>query len=936
MSDSWEWPGARWWKFDFHTHTPASVDYGKGPDQNQLRQITPKEWLLGFMRAEVDCVAVTDHNTGEWIDPLKEALQELEQEQHPEFRPLYLFPGVEVTANGSIHILAIFDTDKGSSDVEALLGAVGFYGERGASDIAADSASISVVKAIVETGAIPILAHVDGPSGALGLPGNTLGPLLQSDGLFAMQVIDPSTPKPELYRQRRLAWAEVLGSDSHHPSGKHGAKFPGSHYTWVKMAEPSLEGLRLALLDGGGFSIRRSDDPEPFNPFERPEHFIEEVQIENARYMGHGQPTKLTFNPWLNALVGGRGTGKSTVIHALRLASRRERELDRLVVESGPRSTFDRFNRVPADQTKDGGLLDETSIQLTVMRDDVRHRVHWRTDGTGVPVEDELGFDNWKPSSAQTVTPERFPLRIYSQGQITELSGDNHQALLGVIDQAAGVATLYGRLDEARNTYYATRARIRELDSKLERRDNLTVDLQDVERKLGRFEEAGHAAVLTAYRRRDRQRREAERQFDVAEEVSNRIESVADELQIEDLPNGLFDEVSDEDRAVVEIVATLGAAVSAARQRLHEAAHRLREAVGTQRAKLIASEWQKLATQAAVDYDSLVGVLQEEGVADPSEYGRLVQERQRLEGEVVRLVSEMEDRDRLIEQSQEQLMEVVDARRAMGDVRNEFLSATLARNDFVRIEISPYGGDPRVIERSLREVLDVLDDRFEGDILSTKEDGTTTGCVAEFLTDMSSDFTIRRSEFESRLERLKQRFKSACAGQGDFGGHFNNFLKRQFDRSPEFLDKLLTWFPEDGLRVEYSRSGDGRDFRPISQASAGQRSAAMLAFLLAHGNEPLILDQPEDDLDNHLIYDLVVRQIRENKLRRQIIVVTHNPNIVVNGDAEMLHALEFRQGQCVVDQSGSLQEKAMREKICEVMEGGREAFDRRYRRLGPE
>ena len=74
MSDPWRWPGARWWKFDFHTHTPASVDYGKGPNQCQLRQITPKEWLLGFMRAGVDCVAVTDHNTGEWIDPLKEAL----------------------------------------------------------------------------------------------------------------------------------------------------------------------------------------------------------------------------------------------------------------------------------------------------------------------------------------------------------------------------------------------------------------------------------------------------------------------------------------------------------------------------------------------------------------------------------------------------------------------------------------------------------------------------------------------------------------------------------------------------------------------------------------------------------------------------------------------------------------------------------------------
>ena len=145
---------------------------------------------------------------------------------------------------------------------------------------------------------------------------------------------------------------------------------------------------------------------------------------------------------------------------------------------------------------------------------------------------------------------------------------------------------------------------------------------------------------------------------------------------------------------------------------------------------------------------------------------------------------------------------------------------------------------------------------------------------------------------------------------------------------------MLTWFPEDDLVVEYSLQSDGTGFRPISQASAGQRSAAMLAFLLAHGDEPLVLDQPEDDLDNHLIYDLVVRQMRENKLRRQIIVVTHNPNIVVNGDAEMVHALRFMNGQCIVGQSGSLQDAEIREEVCQIMEGGREAFSRRYRRLG--
>src|SRR5512147_1769847 len=101
MSTEWKWSGARWWKFDFHSHTPASDDYGKGLNQAQLKQISPKDWLLNYMRAGVDCVAITDHNSGAWIDVLKQALTELDAENHPEFRPIYLFPGVEVSVQGN-------------------------------------------------------------------------------------------------------------------------------------------------------------------------------------------------------------------------------------------------------------------------------------------------------------------------------------------------------------------------------------------------------------------------------------------------------------------------------------------------------------------------------------------------------------------------------------------------------------------------------------------------------------------------------------------------------------------------------------------------------------------------------------------------------------------------------------------------------------------
>ena len=928
----WPYPGSRWWKFDFHTHTPASADYGKGGDQASLRRITPEDWLLGFMRAGVDCVAVTDHNSGEWIDRLKSALSNLEEEEHDDFRPLYLFPGVEVTANGNIHVLAVFDTDKESSDIDKLLGDVRYRGGPGESARAAEEAPIGVVEAIRKAGAVPVLAHVDGPSGAWQLSGNTLGPLLDASGLFAIEVVDRESERPALYLQRRFSWAEVLGSDCHHPAGGTGDRFPGSHYTWVKMANPSLEGLGLALLDGQGFSIRRSDEPESFAPFSPPAHCIEAIEIKDARYMGRGNSTRLAFSPWLNALVGGRGTGKSTVIHALRLASRRGQELRRLEDHSAPRLTFERFDQVPENRMETGGLTEDTTIQWTVTRDGVRHRVHWRRSGSAPVVEESAGDLQWKPS---TVPPDRIPIRILSQGQIAELAGENQQALLQVIDEAAGVDVLHSKMEEARNAFLAVRARIRETEGKLARRDDIVVKRDDAERKLKRFEESGHTSILTAYRIRSRQRREMDRHFEVTETAAARIDDAVSALVPEDLSEEPFDRTSPEDQHAISIVDSLADAIRDASRTLSDAAQSLRGVVAQQRDALARSAWQAAVDDADSKYRSLVDALRAEGVTDPNEYGRLTSGRQSLERELDALDSLAETRTRLLAQSKALLARVLAARRELSAARDAFLTGTLANNRFVQIGLRRYGNDPRVIERSLREALNVLDDRFEGDILATDGDGGSRGCVAELLDDFTEDSAEPQSKkVEDRIQALKDRLAAACAGRKEFSGHFNNYLARECGRSPGFLDKLLTWFPEDALQVEYSRTGEGTDFHPIVQASDGQRSAAMLAFLLAHGDEPLVLDQPEDDLDNHLIYDLVVRQMQENKRRRQIIVVTHNPNIVVNGDAEMLHVLDFRGGQCRVVQAGALQEASLREEVCRVMEGGREAFERRYRRLG--
>ena len=132
---------------------------------------------------------------------------------------------------------------------------------------------------------------------------------------------------------------------------------------------------------------------------------------------------------------------------------------------------------------------------------------------------------------------------------------------------------------------------------------------------------------------------------------------------------------------------------------------------------------------------------------------------------------------------------------------------------------------------------------------------------------------------EQNLASIKDKVRKIALGQYDVEGLADRRFETHIGRlPPEAIDRLDLWFPEDSLNVQYSTTGDGRNFRSIREGSPGQKTAALLAFLLSYGEEPLILDQPEDDLDNHLIYNLIVTQLRDVKRHRQVIVVTHNAN----------------------------------------------------------
>ncbi|HHY76870.1 MAG TPA: AAA family ATPase, partial [Firmicutes bacterium] len=388
----WPYPGSRWWKFDFHTHTPASRDTYWARNNIDL---SPEDWLLKYMAAEIDCVAVTDHNSGEWVDRLKDAYAQMKAQADAGtpptgFRELTIFPGVEISVNGGIHVLAIFDPTANTATITSLLGAVGFpaylHGATDSVDAAAVTRAsiVEVLEEVMRAGGIPIPAHADDPKGLLqcragsngpALDANTLRQALAVEGLMAVEWCDRSKDFPECVRKDEPSFAKVLGSDCH---SFQGTKVPGSAYTWVKMAKPTLEGLRLALLDGNDVSIRRSDEGD-FDPFKLPAHRIRCIEIDKARYMGNGQAARIAFSPYFNAIVGGRGTGKSTIVQALRLVLARGDELKRLAEDAEPRQRFDDFCKVAKGRDGVGALRDDTEFRVEWEHEDRRSRLVWRT-----------------------------------------------------------------------------------------------------------------------------------------------------------------------------------------------------------------------------------------------------------------------------------------------------------------------------------------------------------------------------------------------------------------------------------------------------------------------------------------------------------------------------------------------------------------------------
>jgi len=141
----------------------------------------------------------------------------------------------------------------------------------------------------------------------------------------------------------------------------------------------------------------------------------------------------------------------------------------------------------------------------------------------------------------------------------------------------------------------------------------------------------------------------------------------------------------------------------------------------------------------------------------------------------------------------------------------------------------------------------------------------------------------------------------------------------------EHLFDFLTFRVPDKRTIRF-------DGVPVEELSLGQRATALLQLLMSlEGHPILLLDQPEDDLDNETIFRHVVEPLLDGKTRNQFVIATHNANIPVLGDAELVHACREAEKGRYDHSSGSLDSAATRDAIVSIMEGGADAFEQRQK-----
>ena len=858
-----------------------------GTGADYARAIIDKARSLG-----ISVLAITDHNDVSGV---------------PEFRAaadgndLHIFPGFELCSSEGIHVLCIYPPGTKQGQLERFLGEFGIR-RTGPSPDLADVTFSKLLDKVQGQGGVSIAAHVTGDGGLFRkLDGQPRIQAWRDPHLLAIQIPGPVEDLPQDVRgiventnpdycrphaaDDKLGLAVVNAKDIAKPEHLEDR----SASCWIKMSEISIEGLRQAFFDPGS-RIR-------LNPKEGSLELEEHAELIAMTWEGGFlDGAAVHFNPNLNVLVGGRGTGKSTVIESLRAvlgldpvgdeARKAHEGVVRHVLRNGTKiSLLARVCR-PAPQ--------EYRIERTIPNPPI--------------VRDESGqVSNLGPVD---VLPR---VEVFGQHEILELT-KSREKLTRLLDrfverddQAAHRRSgLLRELDKNRRSLLETRAELVQIEERL-------AALPGLEETLTRFREAGLEEKLKEQSLLVREERLLASLPDRLSGLRECAEMLRRELPIdrafvsakalEDLPGREI--LRDLDSILKDLEQDIGAVAKA----FDAAFERADAGIAKVRGR-----WASRKQSVQDNYEKILRDLQKSRI-DGEEFIRLQRQIEELKP--------LRDRLALLQRAEK---EQADRRRSLVTDWEDLKAAEFRRLDRAAKKVSKKLRDRVEVKVAAEGDREPLYQLLQKEVRGLGKTGIDKLRSRETLSLVTFVAACRKDSHE-----LREHF-GLTPGQADNIASASDEVIMQIEE--------LRLPPTTSIRLNTAARGEPPSWQELDQLSTGQKATAVLLLLLLESEAPLIVDQPEDDLDNRFITEGVVPRMREEKQRRQFLFSTHNANIPVLGDAELILGLsasgEAEGGHARMDPShmGSIDSRPVREMVEEILEGGREAFERRRRKYG--
>ena len=837
----------------------------------------------------VSVLAITNHNDVSSVSAFREAAAN---------RNITIFPGFELYSSEGVHVLCIYPPETHEEQLGRYLGEFGILEPKPSSDLSKKNFA-EILHGVRQRGGITIAAHTTNASGLFKvLGGQPRIQAWQNQDLLAVQIPGSVNDLPDNVRPivenknpdylrthnagDNLAVAVVNAKDVTKPEDL----ADPSATCLIKMSEVTIEGLRQAFLDPDS-RIRLNSDPE----------MVEHTELLSLEWVGGFLGgAVIDFNPNLNVLVGGRGAGKSTVVESLRYVLGLES-----IGEEARKAHEGMVHHVLRGGTK-------ISLRVRSLHPSKRDYLIERTVPNPIIVRDDSG------QISSLLPKDILPrVEIYGQHEISELARSPGKRTFLLKRFVQHDELLDRRKASVQCDLEQTRKSIIDVRTDLERIDDQLAMLPNLEETLVRYQEAGLEGRL-------QERSLLVREERILDSIPERVLTFRECLETlrEELP---IDRVFLSERALEDlpgktILADADPVLERLSNDLEQVANLLGEALerAHQGIENIRSRWGERKSEVEAEYQRILRELQESAV-DGEEFIRL---RGQIEG-----LRPLRERRTLLKNLEKEHV----ARRVTLLAEWEELKAA---------EFRHLDGAAKTVSGKLSNYVSV-EVVFAGD-------------RGPLYDTLRSEIGGRLSEAVDQLERsqaisLPQFVKCCRDGAGEVNKTYSippGQAERLAQASPDALMRIeeLELPPTTAIRLNTAPAGAPPSWKALDELSTGQRATAVLLLLLLESDAPLIVDQPEDDLDNRFITEGVVPRMREEKRRRQFIFSTHNANIPVLGDAELILGLtplgEAEGGRATIrpEHIGSIDAPAVRELIEDILEGGKDAFETRRRKYG--